>query len=200
MMELFRHSQHIMDDIATKLIGLQVPGLSESKRLQIACALLKLVIDHCQGIVVLVNHELYSSALALQRSCFDAFIRGIWATWCATEDELIKLIDGSEIFPTSKCLLQRIENNKEWHLEELRHIKDSYWNYWCDLTHGGMYQVVRQISETGIESNHGLYQIEHALHWTNMWHILSALQLSIISKDDTLTQYFCDILIKYPDV
>lgn len=186
-----KQSQRIMDDVATKLDGLKVADLPESERLQIGCALFKLVIDHCQAIVVLVESGCNSSALALQRPCFEAFTRGIWVKWCITDSQVIKVHEKAE-FPTMQDLVTEIETNEVWQLGALKYVKGKAWSYWCGLTHGGMEQIVGQWSKNGIESNHDPAQIQQALHWANLWQLLSATQLALAAGEEYLIQYFSD--------
>lgn len=193
MTDLLKQSQRIMDDVATKLDGLEVPDLPESERLQLSCALFKLAIDHSQAIVVLVGSGCYSSALALQRPAFEAFTRGMWLKWCATDPEIIKVVEKDEFLPMAK-LVENIEANKVWRLEALKCLKEQTWSYWCSLTHGGMGQIDGQRSKSGIGSNHDHVQIRQALHGANLWQLLSAAQLALAAGEESLIQYFHDRL------
>ena len=184
-------SQRIMDDVATKLSALKVPELPESDRLKISCALFKLAIDHSQAIVILVGSGCDSSALALQRPCFEAFTRGVWVRWCISDPELTEVRKKGE-FPEMWKLVKKIEANEEFQLEALKYVKEQAWSHWCGLTHGGMEQIVRQWSKNGIESNHDPTEIEQALHWADLWQLLSATQLAIASGEASLVQYFSD--------
>ena len=190
-------SQRIMDDVATKLNVLKVPDLSESKRLQLSCALFKLAIDHSQAIVVLVDKECNSSALALQRPCFEAFTRGMWLKWCATDPEINKVLEKDE-FPEMWKLVEKIEANEEFQLEALKCVKEKAWSHWCSLTHGGMGQIVDQWSKNGIGSNHDPVQIQQALYSANLWYLLSATQLAITAGEESLIQYFQDLVEVIP--
>ena len=184
-----KQSQRIMDDGATKLDGLKAPDIPESERLQLSCALFSLAIEHSQAIVVLVESGCNSSALALQRPCFEAFTRGIWLRWCATEPKIIEVVEGDK-FPPMACLLEAIETSEIWPLEALKCLKKKAWHYWCSLTHGGMGQIDNQRSENGIGSNHDPVQIQQALYLANLWYLLSATQLAIAAGEESLIQYF----------
>ena len=153
-----KQSQRIMDDVATK-IDLKVPELPENERLKLSCALFKLAIDHSQAIVVLVGSRCNSSALALQRPCFEAFTRGMWVKWCMTDPELIVVREKGK-FPEMRKLVEKIGANEEFQLEALKYVKGQAWSHWCGLTHGGMEQIVRQWSKNGIESNHDPAEIQ----------------------------------------
>ena len=184
-------SERVMDDVATKLANLEVPDLPTSERLQLSCALFKLAIDHSQAIVVLVRSGCHSSALALQRPSFEAFTRGIWVKWCATDPRILEVLEKDDI-PKMADLVKKIENDKRWQFGALKYVKELTWSYWCGLTHGGMGQIVGQWSKNGVESNHDPVQILQALHWANLWQLLAATQLAIATGEESLIQYFHD--------
>lgn len=42
-------------------------------------------LEHFGSILILVEKENYNSALALRRVAFDTYLRGMWISWCATD-------------------------------------------------------------------------------------------------------------------
>ena len=198
MTDLLGLSEQITNDVATKLNGLQIPGLPESTRDKTACALFKLAIDHCQATVHLISKGFTSSALALQRLCFEAIIRGVWVRYVITDARLNELIKADD-FPQMTTLLRDIKQNVEWESGALARLKGQAWEYWCSLTHGGMEQIVRQLSETGIASNHSPEQIQEALLWVDMCQLDSALYLAIAAEEVPLVQYFSDYMSKFEE-
>ena len=198
MMDLsfsLKDSLRIMDDVATKISGVIIHDLPEDRRLQIAGALFKLAIDHSQAIVVLVGagSDCYSSALALQRPCFEAFTRGLWVKWCATDPEIIDVVKKDEFPPGIET---KIETSEVFsgQLKALKSIKQQFWTLWCSLTHGGMEQIVGQLSTSGIESNHDPGKIQQALYWASLWQLVSATQLAAAADDEPLVRYFVERL------
>ena len=188
----------IMDDVATKISGVRIHDLPENRRLQIAGALFQLAIDHGQGIVVLVRNECYSSALALQRLCFEAFAKGMWVRWCITDTEVIEIVeamkDGKHKFHQMERIVTEIETSEAWPSKVFKNIKQEFWPHWCGLVHGGVEQIVLQWSKSGIASNHDPDEIQQALHWANFWQLLSATQFAIAADDESLLQHFVGVL------
>ena len=186
----------IMDDVATKISGVRTYNLPENRRLQIAGALFKLAIDHGQGLVVLVRNECYSSALALQRPCFEVFVKGMWMKWCAADTEVNKFCEKREkyCFPPMKRIVTEIETSEAWPSKVFKNVKQEFWPHWCGLVHGGVEQIVLQWSRSGIASNHDPDEIQQALHWANFWQLLSATQFAIAADDESLLQHFVGVL------
>ena len=59
--------------VAGRFAGFRIPGLGDSKRLQLAAGCLHLVLEHGQSIVVLTQDKCFGSALALQRPLHETF-------------------------------------------------------------------------------------------------------------------------------
>ena len=197
---LLKDSQLLMEEVATKIDGVRIRDLSGTRRLQIACALFKLAIDHGQGIVVLVNNGCNSSALALQRPCFEAFTRGLWVRWCIDDTKVIEIVETAKAgkcyeFPPPEKIVTELETSGAWQSKAFKNIKQQFWSHWCGLVHGGMEQIVLQWSRSGIESNHDPDEIQQALYWANLWQLASATQFAIASDEESLAWYFAECLL-----
>lgn len=200
MTDMLKYSQAITTDVGTKLGNVNFHVAPGSRpRMALGLALFKLVIDHCQGVVVLAGAECYSPALALQRPCFEAFSRGTWVRWCLTDHDVTEILNaGVEYqFPSMKELVTKIESNSIFQSGAFTHVKKQTWSYWCDLTHGGMAQVTNQWPEgkvDRVESSHDPALIQQALHWATVWQLMSAIQLTVDAGEEPLSQHFFKLL------
>ena len=65
-------------------------GDSKTLKIKVGKALLQHSLDLADGSMVLVDRNLPGAALALARPIFESYVRGIWALYCATDDDLKK--------------------------------------------------------------------------------------------------------------
>ena len=74
-----KESERTLIWIVDNINGLKVPDLPASKRLALAASCLHMAIEHGQAIVVLTQEKCFGSALALQRSLFEAYSQeAVW--------------------------------------------------------------------------------------------------------------------------
>lgn len=55
-----------------------------------SATLFDLAHEHAKSIAILIDHKLFGSAYALLRPCIEAYIRGSWLLYCATDDEVTR--------------------------------------------------------------------------------------------------------------
>ena len=183
-------SKLILMDVAAKLDGAQISGLEENERLRLSCCLFKVTVDHGQGIVLLVDNGCISSALALQRPCFEAFVRGLWLRACAADCNVKRAYKDN--FPPTKQIIQELE--ELFPSGKLEDIKQANWVRWCSYTHGGKEQIVGQYSETGIDSNHDPVVIKQALYDAVLWQLFAAIELASAAGNMSLVQHFQSLI------
>jgi Family of unknown function (DUF6988) len=71
-----------------KINGKDIGGFHGDLRNMMAAACFDQVLEHQGAVLVLVEEEMYGSALALLRCMAEAIIRGMWFHHCATDAEL----------------------------------------------------------------------------------------------------------------
>jgi hypothetical protein len=59
------HSEHVLHWVHANLDGMQIPALSDDKRIQLASACWHMAVEHSMSIVVLVDQGMYGTAMAL---------------------------------------------------------------------------------------------------------------------------------------
>lgn len=168
--------------VADQLNGLRIPDLSHDMRLQFATACQHLAIEHAQAIVALVDIELYGSALALQRPLFESVVRGVWLRYGATEEQVVDA--GQDRFPPQKEMIENIES--------LRYLNEHWWKCLCGYTHPGSQQILARLSDTGLRSNYEHNEVAPALLWSDMVHLLSAVELALAANNESLAKAFLE--------
>lgn len=143
-----------MTDVATLVDGLTFETTTRSK---VSVSLQHLSIEHHTGIHTLVDHGVLGSAFALFRPQFEAYVRGVWYHFCATEDDLSRFLKGSQP-PRIDTLIQQLEHKGAYAEGNLRRMKSETWRNLCDFTHGGAIQVKARNTRDEIVRN---YQLEH---------------------------------------
>ena len=175
-------SKNILIYVADRLTGLKIPGLPDDKRLQLAMACQHVAIEHAQSIVVLVDEKLYGSALALKRPLFEAYVRGIWLRYAATDDQVERA--GRDCFPTFNTMATDIP--------PMRRLKDQLWNDLCSYTHAGYMQIGARLSVAGLCSNYEPDEISAALHWADMLQLSAGIELAGAANNEHLAKLFLE--------
>ncbi|MGD0520367.1 MAG: hypothetical protein ABSA48_03840 [Terracidiphilus sp.] len=154
------------------------------KRSYLSGACLHSSIEHGFAILVLVDKDLYGSALALIRPQFEAYVRGIWLAQCASDSEVDKA--GHDEFPKINSMIESLEQPGLLDSALLSTIKDDAWKSLNSLTHTGYQQIGPRLNKDGIGSYFDDDQIRVALNWAEALTILCAVAFAGLAKDDQL--------------
>lgn len=146
------------------------------KRIRAAVKLFGIVQDHHFAIVFLLRHEFYSSIMALLRSVFEAYLRGLWIKHCATDTQVQKFIRGKQP-PKNECMIEAIEDLPDFGKDTLSRIKKNAWKEMCDFAHAGGLYLERWESEDGIEANFDPAELENALNYSELLAAMSGLEV-----------------------
>ncbi len=133
--------------------GLELPATDDRRR--ISQPLFYLALEHYDSILVLLNNRLIGSALALARPLLETYVRGKWILSSATDTDIHNFLKG-KLEHSFQDLLDQIGNDPESGGAWLQKTKKFNWNALNDLTHGGIHQVMRRLTEKSIESNYPL--------------------------------------------
>lgn len=151
----------------------------QTERNRASAASFAIAQDHHAAIVVLLKSTLYSSSFALLRSLFEAYLRGLWLKYCATEAEVSEFLRGQE---PPKTLLAQIENTPEFRSGALSRIKKDSWRTMCDFTHTGGLHLQRWQSEDGVEPSFVAAELEECLNCAELFGAMAGLELVQLSK------------------
>lgn len=181
-MTLLEKSLEITQWINTNLNGVKV---SSDGKTCIVSGCHSVVIENQKAIILLLQHNVYSSAFSLVRIQFEAYVRALWLNYCATNSEL-------EDFKKEKLtkkfyeIIEEIEKVDGYKSGVLSKAKKAGWAKMNSFTHTGFTQVVRQLSEDYIEQNYDKGEIEEVFNFANALGLLSLLEIAFLSKDNAL--------------
>ena len=112
---------------------------------KLAVALFSIALDHREAIVCLLQHGARTSAFALARPVFEAYVRGSWAKLCATEQQHERALTKG-IMPSCNSMILSLNKVKGTDGVFSR-AQILVWDALSDYTHGGMRQVIRWMGE-----------------------------------------------------
>jgi len=156
--------------------------VSSENAIRLGCAALDLTMEYHKAIVTLVNAKLYGPALAMMRPMREIFVRGIWLAECATEDQLKEIIDGRQA-PGIGTMLRAVESTEVFSDKILSKLSAQKREWLHGLTHGGIEQLSRRLTETTIEPNFDDHEIEELLEYALAFGALAAINVCRFSGD-----------------
>ena len=167
--------------VADSINGQRLPDLPHDKRLQLAAGCLHMAIEHGQSIVVLTQEKCFGSALALQRPLFEAFSRGLWLRYAATDEDIARA--GRDKFPGNSRIVEDL--NPRFNVE-FSYLTEDTWRTLCSYTHTGFQQIGARLSPDGLGSNYRLDEVQQVLHSSEMIQLASATELAVAAGNTSL--------------
>ena len=187
-----RKSEDLLDWINEHLHGLTVPRLPE-KRIHIACGAWHVGIEYHQAIVILVQAGLFAAAMALVRPILEAFVRGMWLVYAATDAEVDRA--GEDHFPNNiDKLISDLKRAKQVPHEELAQIKSRSWKRLCSYTHTGYQQIGGRLTMEGVGYDYSHSEMVEPLIWADWIAVLIMNAFARVAENVSLTQALSDLL------
>jgi hypothetical protein len=168
-------------------VSSQEVSFAASERTRVGAACFAVVQEHHQSIVILTEHRIFASSFALLRVAFDAYVRGVWLSLCATDAEVAAFLAGKE--PGSmKSLLTAIESKPEFSNGELSSVKDRSWSAMCDYTHTGSLQVQRWNTEDAVEPRYTIDEVMEVLQLAELLGMMSVISFAGLINNVALSK------------
>ncbi len=161
--------------------GLSIPT---NDRAIIVAACEDVALEHHKSIVLTTREQLHGSAFALIRIQFEAYIRGQWLHYCASDDELAKFKERDKLDKTFGQLIEDLEGQEAFNVGVLSRIKQDSWDAMNSFTHTGFVQVLRRISDTELGSNYPEEEIVGTVDIADSIALWSALAIVNVSTDE----------------
>lgn len=192
----------------------QVKGVAEgTRREQIAVALCHLSVEHHSGLITLIKERHFSPALALFRPQMEAWLRSMWASQQASEEELQAFMNGGEfvllankksggaqrkrIPPPIREIIENVGDDDE--REALLSNYNSTWKSLCDMTHGGSLQVNARLQGHGIETIYPDLHIGGLVHASTRLAYLAMMEMSEVLRDPEMRDDIHELFLSvYP--
>lgn len=179
-----RQSEQLIQWLDSSIDGLDIPS---NDRARLAAGCLDMALEHQKSIVLLTANALFGSAAALVRLEFDAYIRGIWLLYCASESEIEKF-KKDKLEKTLGQLIEDIEKHEAFNVGTLSRVKKASWKAMNSLTHSGFYQVARRNRADEIAPNYYDEELVDALNTANSFGILTAIAIADMARNETLVR------------
>ena len=170
--------------LAAELNGLPVEA---SLRNQLSAACLSIAQDHHAGVIVLLERGLFASAVALVRTQYEAYVRGVWLAHCASEGQLQRFARGGKPPPIASQLAS-IETHEAYREGQLSSIKLASWSAMCSFTHTGTLQVDRWLTAEAIEQNYPAEDLVQTANFTGAIALLSGIAMAALAGREELAQ------------
>lgn len=135
------------------------------------------VIEHQRSIVVLIENRLYGSAACLLRSVFESYVKGLWFQLCAKAEDFARL--RRDKFDSK--FYELIHDIESVEGKGLLNAKKEMWPTLNSLTHSGLSQLGRRITDEEIGSNYDKGFITDVLRMSSNYAFLSCLRVAKIS-------------------
>lgn len=157
-------------------------------RSQVAGALFSVGLEHHCGIITLVERRLHAPALALLRPQVDAYLRGAWASYCASSEQLESFARGDDP-PNADRIIKQLEQHDAFVDGSLNGLKVSAWPTLCDYNHGGSRQITRFLKNDGIEPNVEDDEFIDLLFYSEGWALMCAIGIAgLTSRADVAAE------------
>lgn len=165
----------------------QIDGLEvkADRRNRLATGCLEMALEHQRAVILLIANNLHGSAFALIRPLFEACVRGIWLSRCATETELKRFADGKDP-PSFGKLCTAVETLEGFEAGVFSLAKANSWRAMSGFTHTGIQQIVRRHTEETIESNYDEVEVLEAINFALGIGWLAAIAICEIAKNAEL--------------
>lgn len=155
-------------------------NIPQSPRNRAAAASFGIARDHHGAIVLLLGQNFHSSAFALLRCLFEAYLRGLWLRHCATEEQVNAHFEG--VSPPNS-LIAEIESIPAFASGVLSEAKRANWDAMCQYTHTGGLHLKQWQTEGAIEPHFEPEELENGLTLAERYSALASLELSQMSAN-----------------
>ena len=178
---VLKSAQDLVHWIAERQDGLEIKSGNTTR---VPGALLDLCIEHQVGIAHLVTGRMNGSAFALIRPQFEALVRALWLSLCASPEEVQFFIDKDHLPLYFWQMVEAIEKHDDFDGKVLSGIKKEEWKAMHGYTHGGMHQIARRIKENSIEPSYEPEEIIEVLKATGTFALIALQQIGRLASND----------------
>ena len=164
----------------------RIPDLPHNKRVQLAAASWHVAIDHQMAVTVLVHETLHTSALALMRPLIEAFLRGFWLQYAATDEEVDRA--GTDDFPNDFFgkIVADLERSDRIPTGTFSFLKGETWKALCSYTHAGYMQLGAHLTQDGLGYEYDEAEILGVLDMANLISLICTVEFAGLAGNDSL--------------
>jgi hypothetical protein len=198
--ELIGKSEAMAEEISTYLN--KVPADDLTPRQQVSEAACYVAWQHWNAIRGLLSERLFASAAVLHRAQYEALVRSIWLIFCATDEQVAKLLarsgpetaKSSKEFPMAAAMLLALQDRapREAYLP-LASFKETSWHALNSFVHTGRH-AIRPSSESYPDR-----AVEGLLRNSNGLGVFTCATVVIVTGHANLQTDIYDIGDRYPE-
>lgn len=168
----------------------EVPATDRNRA---AAAAFGIAQDHHAAIVFLMKNSFHSSSFALLRLLFEAYLRGLWLSHCATDKQVSGYFQGED---PPRTMVAEIEATEAYQGQVLSRIKKDYWRVMCDYTHTGGQHLLRWQTKNSIEPTFKESELEECLNCAELFGAMAGLALIQLSASGSSGQEVLELMKK----
>ena len=172
--ERIEQSEDLIQWLDRLIEGLSIPT---NDRAMIVASCQEVALEHHKSILLTTTAQFHGSAFALVRIEFEAYVRGQWLRYCASDNEVATFKERDRLDKTFGQMIDDLEGHEAFNVGVLSQIKRESWRDMNSFTHTGRLQVVRRISATEIGSNYPENEIVGTLNFADSMALLAALAI-----------------------
>jgi hypothetical protein len=154
-------------------------------RVRVAGSCLAIAQEHHHGIIALLDHQIFSSSLALLRCQFEAYVRGEWLGLCASDAQVESFARGKEP-PPIKEMIAALEATPAFSNMILGKIKADSWGVMCDYSHTGGLHIQNWGTGDIIEPDYSEDEIRVALTMAEIFGALAVLGAAYLANSESI--------------
>ena len=191
------------EELSSKLLKLiDLPLFDDSERHLVSYAACSISMEHWEATLHLLNKGFLSSSVVVHRAQFEALLRSVWALYAASDLHLKKLSalltleteQNAKNMPQTADMLDSIgKKGPPQVFDALTRFKDNSWKALNSYAHAGIHPMQRhskgyppQLLESVVSNSNGLA-------------IVSAMQIAILSGQQSLQSEILNLASNYPD-
>jgi len=188
--------------LAEELLSLiDVPLLNDSQRIDVADVACSLALEHWHSVRLLLQAGLLPSALVTHRAQFEAIVRSIWLTYCATDTDISKLAARPDLeseqaaknISQTQNMMNAIEKSAPAQAyAALARFKDNSWKALNSYAHAGIHPIRRHAEGYPVALAHSVLCNANGLA------VFCGMQAVVLSGLRPLQREVLDLAAKHP--
>ena len=188
--------------LAERLLSLvELPSLNDSPRIEVAGIACSLALEHWHSVRILLKAGFVSSALVVHRAQFEAILRSIWLTYCASDTEIGKLVarldqeseQAAKNISQAQHMMEAIAKSAPAQAyAALARFKDNSWRALNSYAHAGIHPIKRHAEGYPFALVHGVLCNANGLG------VLCGMQAVVLGGLQPLQRKVLDLAANYP--
>ena len=196
------HALEESDALAEELLALiDLPLFDDSPRLTVADTACSLALEHWHSVRLQLAAGLLPSALVVHRAQFEAIVRSIWLTYCASEVDVSKLQTSLDLeseqaaknISQTQPMMEAIAKTAPTQAHAaLARFKDNSWKALNSYAHAGIHPLRRHAEGYPAALAHSVLRNSNGLA------LFCGMQAVVLSGLQPLQRQILDLAPKYP--